>query len=459
MDFVGIEWENDTLSLALLNIEKKILKTSTLSSSEVKDVKRFYIKGNNVISSSIEASDILIKSVKLNVKKGLLLRKAFEFQKKSICEIDPNEIFSIEKYNKDKSTLKFFITTRSVLNKHLSKFKHVDIDPDIISSTAQALFRFANFYKNEKNIFIVHSGKQKTTLVLIKDGELANANSIKKNATKNEALKEIEMTLLKFAAEEISTKYFLLETGDITDENRLSSILKNDLISELLINNEMESKHLDIRKHAVSIGLALEGIINDKESLNFRFSDFASIKKVKSILKKIVSTFLFSTFMAAALCVTTKTAYEKKKATFTSKLNKLYSIEKQHLETPNIDSGKFLSDRLDQSYLTISKQSKNFPYFFDSFKVTEVINWLNDLTISKNIEVINFSYDLESYPTLDSKNSKYILKVNLEFKTSSPKEARSLHNALLEEKKVDQSKEITWDVHQDYYKSTFYMRK
>ena len=109
--------------------------------------------------------------------------------------------------------------------------------------------------------------------------------------------------------------------------------------------------------------------------------------------------------------------------------------------------------------MTISKQSKNFPYFFDSFKVTEVINWLNDLTISKNIEVINFSYDLESYPTLDSKNSKYILKVNLEFKTSSPKEARSLHNSLLEEKKVDQSKEITWDVHQDYYKSTFYMRK
>jgi hypothetical protein len=68
-------------------------------------------------------------------------------------------------------------------------------------------------------------------------------------------------------------------------------------------------------------------------------------------------------------------------------------------------------------------------------------------------------YQLVSFPHLEAMEEPYLVKVELDFKVSSPLHARKFHEMLLQGTGlVDASREVTWDVLPDRYRAAFYLK-
>ena len=79
--------------------------------------------------------------------------------------------------------------------------------------------------------------------------------------------------------------------------------------------------------------------------------------------------------------------------------------------------------------------------------------------VEKSSKINSLKYDLEKYPALGSNKEPYVAKIELEFTTQKSKDAREFHDSLLKGiGLVNPSSEITWDVNQDNYKTTFYLK-
>ncbi|MFA6119609.1 MAG: hypothetical protein WCT85_02620 [Parachlamydiales bacterium] len=492
MQFVGIDIDNEDIKLSIINQKKDFLESKSFSLDEFNvssNVKQFYNNSaeKNFISSGLDLQDVLIKSAPFNVKNSFFTKKAISFQKDLITTIDPAQ--TIACYLKQKSNLKFFITTRSMLEKHLQMLSQIKIDPDNVFCAATALCSFAKeYFPNSKNSFILHVCKTKTYCILMKDflpektfilkiglsqfidamlEDKKNKNSSldvsKLNHSSNlfkiiDGFKEsIEKTFNSFTAEE--EKYPLIATGEVDFFANFTSFIKNSKVSEILEIDKKE-KNSQIKKYAISIGLALCAKSDEYSKIQFRNQDFIPEKKLLVFGKKIAS-FLCILFLSSALIFFAFSYYlSKNSSNLKQKLLELQKFENDHLGSNLTFADNNLFKNIDDFEDKIKKQTKNFPYFLQVPNVSQTLSWLNNNEILKNSQIITFNYSLESYPSALSKTDPYIAKIDLEFKTKTPADARAFYDNLLKGSGlVDRTQEIRWEQKNDSYTVSFYLKK
>ena len=98
--------------------------------------------------------------------------------------------------------------------------------------------------------------------------------------------------------------------------------------------------------------------------------------------------------------------------------------------------------------------------------VSQFLSWLTHHPLVESFKLAkdpisfrNIHYQLVSMPRLESENDPYLAKVELEFEIASPLHARQFHQSLLsDENFIDTSQEVTWEVFDGSYKTTFYLK-
>jgi type IV pilus assembly protein PilM len=112
-----------------------------------------------------------------------------------------------------------------------------------------------------------------------------------------------------------------------------------------------------------------------------------------------------------------------------------------------------------------------FPLLPNIPKVSDVLAWLSTLHIqigkkskgelpnAQSIQIENFNYTLVKRPEQNKKQEKYLVKVEIEFTSPTPKQAREFHDALIAPNNfVDPKGEVKWNTSHGRYRASFYLK-
>lgn len=193
-------------------------------------------------------------------------------------------------------------------------------------------------------------------------------------------------------------------------------------------------------EYAIPIGLALDAM--QKNGLQFRQDKFSSQKMIR---KKVRGKRLYIAACALlALGIGGVGFY------------KTAQIENQLKERINASSLS-LKRRISDWETELFSHTKPFPLASTMPSVTDVLAWVSSK--KQDIEVTHLSYTLVKYPKLGEKLEPYQVRVELEFNAPSPAAAREFHDSLLKgDPLVNSSQEVTWNISQKLYKTSFYLR-
>ena len=110
--------------------------------------------------------------------------------------------------------------------------------------------------------------------------------------------------------------------------------------------------------------------------------------------------------------------------------------------------------------------SKEYPYISKAPKVSEVLSWISSHPLLQKLKqektaivIRDLRYQLVQYPHIGSMENPYRSKVEIEFETTSPMNARKFHQALLKgDDWIDTKQEIGWEALQNGYRASFYLK-
>lgn len=186
----------------------------------------------------------------------------------------------------------------------------------------------------------------------------------------------------------------------------------------------------DEEPYAIPIGLALDFLKNDQRTMQFLQGNFTSKKEASRRKRFTVGYIVASLTLALATWGIGAILLGNKESKMSAELDQF--VEKSDLS---------LEERILNWEASLKKQ-KRLPIFSPKFKVSDVLAWISNK--QEAIEVVHLHYSLV----------KNEVKVDLEFTAESPTVAREFHDMLLNEK----LKDVTWNVSQDKYKTSFYLR-
>jgi len=485
MQSIGISFDGNEINIAILSKNNDLIHLQTLNiqenstSSYVKDLNKN--KDKKIISTCLDCQDVLIRTAFVDIKKSFFLKKIVKFQNDLISTIDPSSRLSC--FIKQNSYIKFFITTKNILKRHLNNLKKFNIDPDYVTCIKLALCHFANHYFHVKTAFLIHIGLHKTFCIFMNDQLPEKFFVIKIGAIKLCGLnnndykkaKKIDLSLIKTdnnyclefkksienvcksLAKDQEKKYPMIITGNTENLLNIENFLLNEKISEVMQSTTINKNPL-IKNHAINIGLAIHS--NSKNNkIQFRQNEFTPSKTIEKYRNNVFLFVFLSIFCCFLMHFGSNYFFIKKEKKLYERLKKLEIFEKNGSNIDKITKNTGFYNDLEDFDAYLGSQIKNFPYFLKVPNVNQTLSWLNTHENLKQAEIIFFNYSLDEYPNVFSKNNPYVAKVELEFKTKTPAIARSFYDSLLKgEGYANPNLEITWEVENNSYKTSFYLK-
>lgn len=158
------------------------------------DVKRLYttkqqellqsISDHTLIVTAANTQDILVRPLELKLIKNKDIDAALVFQAEPLLPY-PIENAVIDKVvatkGKDSSQLSVFAIRKDHLTSHIKQWNDLEIEPEVVSASPQALTLFANRFFNSSTYYIVHLGIENSLAVLVDQNKLLSAQAIPAN--------------------------------------------------------------------------------------------------------------------------------------------------------------------------------------------------------------------------------------------------------------------------------------
>jgi hypothetical protein len=189
-----------------------------------------------------------------------------------------------------------------------------------------------------------------------------------------------------------------------------------------------EIRIIEAEEFAIPIGLALDGF---SEGVQFRQEEFAS-RHYKNRIRKWQWGYVAAALVLAAVTL----------GIGSYKIAKKESGLHQKLSVCGAPEGESLKLRLQAWENSLASLPSLVPA---APLVTDLLAWIS--TQKEEIDIVHLHYTPTS------------AKVDLEFKAPSPTVARAFHELLSRgDSFIDSKKEITWNVTQDRYKTSFYLK-
>lgn len=499
MEILGIQIDPPYIKIALIRRTKRgseIVKLNSYPLSTFSNVKRLYIKNfKGKVVSALPAKNLLIRSVELKIGKSRHIEEALAFQAESSSHLNPTDIItipSIKKREKDATHALLFTVPRDLLKSHLSDLETFQIDPDRVSSSSSAICSFIRWkFPSLTDAFIMDFGSSEWNCIWMEEGVLKKSHSIpggnevlykalledrKKILLPKEvegAAKQLDLSKFKshlyphlaeklhdFGQQAAKAIYSFQREGGakpiLFTGNPDSFIhLKETILESLEISAHNEQLSHEEQKHAVAIGLALEE--SSKNPLQFRVQEFFPIKNWSRLGKIALSLIAVSLFCTVSIFTAAKWALFKREKDLQMTLSR-------SLSTWDSSSKKEMSSQ--QWIAAIESHNKEYPYILQAPKVSEVFAWVSShplfATFSKEGDPICIQalhYQLEKFPQIGAMKEPYLAKIEMEFQVQSGIHARKFHEALLKgDDFVDPDQEITWEVLDQGYRTSFYLK-
>lgn len=282
----------------------------------------------------------------------------------------------------------------------------------------------------------------------------------------------------------------VLVTGDCVSYANLTPYLMHSLSKQALaphIPSTFNAPASTLLKFAIPIGIALSCLPQSKDAVNFRQSGLAYPDPWKRLKRPLILYFALCLTLSIAL-YTFGEAYlgyqedelRAEYAGLLSVMQKPHSEFERALKEKNVESllelplKEMSMDQLAERVATLEKELVSkpdiFPLLPNILAVSDVLAWLNlqPTAVSKDpetgkitplIQIDNFSYTMVKRPEIAKKNERYQVKVELEFSTPTPKEAREFHDALIAPNTlVDPKGEVKWSTNRGKYRASFYLK-
>lgn len=343
----------------------------------------------------------------------------------------------------DKTLLCAQATSKTSVKSHLEKLRPFHLQPDFITSSATALAQFTHFANPQKEgqISLYLDGAD-SFIITSTGGKLFASHPI----PSNEELKKVYLSLKS------RTPFALSPTCFVTGPNRCQPL---DIPTTF-------PKHPDWDKFALAIGAAVGQATTPKHLVNFRIQEFSHPNPWKRFLRPLTLygsatlTLTLAFFIFGKSYLNYQTDHLLEQFARTQKKETLTEVTSMSLEQ--------LESALYQWKQEVQKQPNLFALHPNIPTVSDLLAWLATHpqvvydTEKEKIQITSLHYNLVKRPESKKKNDPYQVKVELEFKTATPKLAREFHDALITDTTlVDAKKEIKWSTNRGAYKASFYL--
>ena len=393
-----------------------------------------------------------------------------------------------------------FATRDRTLQAHLDQWQSLGIDPDLVTTTPNALNRLARWiFPQEEQIHLMYIGESKSCCVisnkdqilmtqtlyfghldflnaLAKDFPHRSLDELKSLVRKSEQISSEGNPLIAFnqinlkIGQEIERLFLYLKDKNFLKHSQW--ILLGDKYPafpykthfpevKTHFSNSLQKDSLAVHEYALPMGIALDAHCSDSQAVQFRKSKWASLRcqmKRKNLSFRLL---LFCITASLLMGVGGHLLLKKKEREILSQLSQCLPAA---LAQAALESTENLSELFWEWEQSLNKQKLPFPFLPTTPSVSDVLAWLSTHPAlstpeggrKEGIEVQGIRYQLYQYPKLGESGGVYAAKVDLELIADTPRLAREFHDALLKgDSIVNGKKEIKWNVQQNTYWVSF----
>jgi type IV pilus assembly protein PilM len=519
---IGLEIEGPILKGARLSLIKdKPIINELFEQAHSDIVNQLYIENADhaLLITAVNPNDVLVRPLEIKLKKEKDIDSTLSFQAEPLLPY-PLENGVLDRVIvgpvNEGTLLTLFAVRKDHLKQHLESWEQVSIDPEVVTCVPSALATFANFYHPSENpLIVLHLGYATTSCLLVHEGKLLAALSVPNGVNKllevdpqaasidyatieNPALhatKEIlrlDATRLIYALSKQSKgkeANEILLTGEGAAWCHLGETIVQGLNKTLIIPlGDDKYTSIDLQRYAVSIGSALSALPKTGHLLNFRQEEFSYANPWKRYKKPLAMYMALCLAFAGALFLFgnayIKYREDELKQSYSDLLvtmHKPYNAFEEEFEkkfppsTPR-EEGQTLAlidmtrDDLTERLRFLEKELQStpdsFPLLPNTPRVSDVLAWLSKhpSLVNKDkeaapIQIENLNYSMVKRPEQTKKQEKYQVKVELEFSSPTPKQAREFHDALIAPNDfVDPKGEVKWSSNRGKYRTSFYLK-
>ena len=519
MIFLGVHSDGEALKLAKIRKENKnitidLLRTHPLVEegsivNPLYNVESSFGKDCKIITG-LEASEVFIRILQMKLLDKRKVLAALPFQLEGLVPFPLSEAFICPQITKDlndsSSRVQVTAVKETLIENHLEKIKTIGIDPDFISCAPSALTRFYSFFFPEKpDAFLFHIGSTSSAALLFSNGkmevsypfsfgmedliqalsldfpessrrqileraysldiqEIGPSDSPHLFETLFNLQKEIDR-IISFFQSKPSGKNCesVILTGYFSCLSRFRDFFTSSLPSSFRTLSAPALGTYDestIESYALPIGLALDAAIQDGNSLQLRQKRFISELSLRKKTKSLALYFGAAATLSLSLFLGSHLILAKKEKCI-QKLCSTYF--------PETSSAINLEMQIASIEKKLGKQKKNSSLILPIASVSEVLTWISchpklsrstDSLIDLDlIEVKKVRYEIVKCPKLNGPPILPLVKLEVEFVSPSTRIARDFHDSLLKgDSIVDEKKEITWNVTDSVYRTSFFVK-
>ncbi len=501
MKSIGILLDGSTLKLASIQKKGRSLDVLRLQSHPLEqlNVKQLDIHGfSNRLASGLPGGDLIIQSLPFRSKIKEDLRQALALQAETALHLDPEETLTSLHIEKQEKRAIAYSTTKTALETHLKSFAKIGLDPELVGAVPIGLLSLIRWKAPElRSFFLIDIGLGSTTCIWAEDGILQRAHGIplgieqikmpfaedRKKSLVGRERREIDFSSLKpglfpnlseerFALRRDLEKILhsfqcrrpLIFTGEFALGGELREFLFETLC-EFVSEEKRPLLSLEEIRYASCLGLALDPLTACDRPVQFRKSPSLPFKTWDR-LGRLTSGFLAASAVLSAGFYAAGSSFIQSREQEVVRNLETWTASKDPALREELFSGDQNSQELVRRWLAlVEKNTREYPFIPKAPRVIQCLEWLSSHPLLESFAAGNdpisfekINYRLVSFPRLEAMKDPYLVKLELEFKVSSPLHARKFHEMLLQSPQiVDASKELTWDVQQDCYRTTFYL--
>ena len=464
MQAVGIHVDGAILRRAVVRRRGKNLVIESLQS--VGRVKPVYTEAKGIpLVSGLSSSDLLVHSSSIPAShKRQKVKEALKIQTEAQIHLEGESLISVVLLNQKRKKATIYSTTQQALSSHLQEMELFQQEPDRVGAISEALKAFVNWKEpNLLSYFLVDFGLSETQCLWVEEGLVQKAYTLPYgiqdlnevtgcNVAKEGDLPQDRARQFRSELSRTLHSFQCLRPMIVTGEER------DDYLAEPLKSCSSGERQLglspDEQRYAVSVGLAIDYLMNRKDPVQFRGISGLSRRNFSLVGRNILIVSLLSLGCCGLLFGMGMKTIHQRERKLISNLN-VFVEGDAALQRELYSAGQDPASLVHQWSQMVRRYGKEFPYLVRVPRVAELLDWLKD----KPFAFESIRYQLVSFPRIDETGEPYLGKVEIEFKAENPGEARLWHEQLLQgEGLCDAEQEVAWEQLFDRFSVSFFLK-
>ena len=349
----------------------------------------------------------------------------------------------------------------------LNQVEKLGFTPDWLSTNAMALYRYCrHFYPDALTCIAIYMGFEETSIISMTEKQLSVSSSIPLGfrhfqeagadiiSLKKQFINDLDRCTHFIKGKcKTALHYQTLTLGRFDDAFEEEDFLENRITKRPDKKND---------RFAIAIGLALDTLANDKQTIQLRKGTFTPSSHLGKLGKKLCYCFLLANLLTLSTFFLSKSMLSKKERALEASLDafiknfSINTISLSHEKKPV----KRIEYKLKQVKHQIVSKHKFFPVFSKAPNVSRSLAFFAEEPLFKHVNITRFTYDLVKYPTIKKLFAPCDAIVRLYMEIPQSSQARQVHDFLKQSASiVDHNHDILWERSEDGYIAQFHLTR